>query len=310
MRLALFNDWRLGAVDDEGTVADVTAALPWPHDGDPLGAGWWVRLCRDFPGLRARLDDAARAAPRLPLGEVTLRAPVLNPGKIIACASNYAEHVAEMRDRVLPATNGAVERWLLDFDVFLKAPSSVCGPADTVVLPALVAPQPSPAEPEWSERAPQVHHEAELTLVIGTGGSDIPESEAMAHVLGYTIGLDMTVRGSGDRSRRKSYDTFTPLGPWLTTADQAGDPHDIDIELLVGGEPRQRVSTAAMLTRIPRIIAHASRCMRLDPGDVIMTGAPPGVGPVRDGDEIQVSMSGLGSMRLPVRAASAAAVRR
>jgi 2-keto-4-pentenoate hydratase/2-oxohepta-3-ene-1,7-dioic acid hydratase in catechol pathway len=294
MRLALFDNLRLGAVDPHhGTVADVTHALPYPHTADHLGAGWWRQLCRDYTDLLPRLETAARRADPLRLSQVRLRAPVLNPGKIIACASNYADHVAEIRDHVMArqVRNGGT--WLLNFDVFLKAPTSISGPADPVVLPA------GPLE-----AGHPIHHESELTLVIGRGGKDVDEASALSHVFGYTIGLDMTERGDGDRSRRKSYDTFTPLGPWITTAEEVPDPHALDIELRVDGKVRQKVTTSDMITTIPQIIAEASRAMRLEPGDLIMTGAPPGVGPVSHGNTIDVAISRLGRMNLPVRAAS------
>jgi 2-keto-4-pentenoate hydratase/2-oxohepta-3-ene-1,7-dioic acid hydratase in catechol pathway len=120
-------------------------------------------------------------------------------------------------------------------------------------------------------------------------------------VLGYTIGLDMTVRGEGDRSRRKSYDTFTPIGPWLVTSDEVGDPQALEIGLNVNAEPRQNVHTSTMLTPVAKLIAYASEIMRLAPGDVVLTGAPPGVGPVRDGDTIETWISRVGRVRLPVR---------
>jgi 2-keto-4-pentenoate hydratase/2-oxohepta-3-ene-1,7-dioic acid hydratase in catechol pathway len=178
------------------------------------------------------------------------------------------------------------------FDVFLKAPSSIVGPGEPVVLPA---------EPVATGK--EIHHEGELTFVIGRGGAQIAESDALDHVLGYTIGLDMTVRGEGDRSRRKSYDTFTPIGPWLVTADEVGDPHDLQVTLSVNGSLRQDVRTSTMTTRIPVIVAYASSVMRLDPGDIVMTGAPAGVGPVVAGDEIVTTIERIGSMRTPVRAA-------
>src|SRR5215210_6841715 len=132
MKLAIFDDHRLGAVSAGGsTIVDLTGALPWPHDPDPLGAGWWVRLCRDFAWLRPRLEAAADDGPTRPLASVRLRPPVLNPTKIIACAVNYAEHVDEMRDAVLSGVAGRAAAWMLDFDVFLKAPSSVVGPEDS-----------------------------------------------------------------------------------------------------------------------------------------------------------------------------------
>lgn len=290
MKLALFDDWRTGVVlAGEGAVVDVTPALPWPHDPDPVGNGSWVRLCRDFRALRPRLLDAAATGTRRPLPGVTLRPAALNPTKIIACASNYSGHVAEMRT-VMPEQTAGSGRWLLDFDLFLKAPSSLCGPGDAVLIPlGLIGPD------------AEVHHESELTIVIGTGGRDIPENQARNHVLGYLPGIDVTVRGPGDRSRRKSHDTFTPVGGWLTTADEIPDPHDIDIRLTVCGELRQSVNTGTMITRIPQIVAYASQVMRLEPGDLIMTGAPPGVGPIHPGDVMEVTMTGLSPMRIPVK---------
>jgi len=219
---------------------------------------------------------------------VRLRAPVLNPGKIVACAVNYAEHVAEMAS-VHQRVGGDRPAWLMRFDVFLKAPSSIVGPADAVVLP-----------PVPVAEGREIHHESELSFVIGKGGANIPERKAFDHIAGYTIGLDMTVRGEGDRSRRKSYNTFTPLGPWLTTADEIADPHALRITLSVNGETRQDVDTATMSMRIPAIVAYASSVMRLDPGDVVLTGSPSGVGQVKAGDVIDTSITGLGSMRIRV----------
>jgi 2-keto-4-pentenoate hydratase/2-oxohepta-3-ene-1,7-dioic acid hydratase in catechol pathway len=287
MKLALFDDHRLGLVVDGGLV-DVTAALPWPHDPDPLTAGWWRRLCRDLAAVRPALLDAA-GGEVIPLEAVRLRAPVLGPSKVIAAASNYAAHVEEMHG-VQERTLGRVESWMMRFDVFLKAPSSVSGPADDVVLP-----------PELVAAGEEIHHESELVVVIGGGGRHIGEESALDHVLGYTIGLDITVRGAGDRSRRKSYDTFSPVGPWVTTADDVGDPGDLDIHLRVNGADRQRVNTSTMLTKVPAIIAHASSIMTLLPGDLVFTGAPPGVGPILPGDVLDVAISRLGRMRLRVR---------
>jgi 2-keto-4-pentenoate hydratase/2-oxohepta-3-ene-1,7-dioic acid hydratase in catechol pathway len=291
VRIALFDDWRLGLVDPDGrTIRDVTHAVHGRSGGDPCGAGWWVRLCRDFAEAAPELTCAASAAPAVPLSSVRLRPPVLNPTKIVATASNYGEHVSEMREAVLARVAGRVEAWLLDFDVFLKAPSSVIGPGGEVVLPRAAL-----------DRGKEVHHESELALVIGRGGAGIPEAEALDHVLGYLVGLDMTVRGDGDRSRRKSYDTFTPLGPWLTTADEVADPQALDIRLEVGGALRQKATTGEMLVSIAGIVAYASSVMRLEPGDVILTGAPPGVGEVHPGDRIEASITGLGTLGVDVR---------
>ncbi|MQA13252.1 MAG: FAA hydrolase family protein [Pseudonocardiaceae bacterium] len=294
MKLALFDDHRLGAVvggDDDSTagLVDITDALPWPHDPDPLTAGWWRRLCRDFDQVRDALRDAAAAGSPVPLDEVRLLAPALNPSKIVAAASNYAAHVEEMHG-VQQRTLGRVESWMMHFDVFLKSPSAMAGPCDEIVLPA--------AELEAGH---EIHHESELVAIVGRGGKDIPVAGALDHVLGYTIGLDITVRSPADRSRRKSHDTFAPLGPWITTADEAGDPADLDIALQVNGTDRQRVNTRDLLTGVGEIVSYASHMMTLLPGDVLFTGAPPGVGPIAPGDVLDARISRLGRLRLPVR---------
>src|SRR5690606_27661196 len=130
-----------------------------------------------------------------------------------------------------------------------------------------------------------------LVVIVGKGGRDIPRAEALDHVFGYTIGLDITVRSPADRSRRKSYDTFSPLGPWVTTTDEVPDPGALEILLELNGEERQHVKTADMITDVPSIISYASSVMTLVPGDVIFTGAPPGVGPIVAGDRLDASIS-------------------
>jgi 2-keto-4-pentenoate hydratase/2-oxohepta-3-ene-1,7-dioic acid hydratase in catechol pathway len=136
---------------------------------------------------------------------------------------------------------------------------------------------------------------------VGKGGKDIAPCDALSRIAGYTIGLDITVRGKADRSRRKSYDTFSPLGPWLVTSDEAADPADMDIELERNDVTKQKVSTRDMLVPVQDIVAYASRVMTLLPGDVLFTGAPPGVGPIEPGDTLRVRISRLGEMGLTVR---------
>ncbi|MBY3555743.1 fumarylacetoacetate hydrolase family protein [Modestobacter lapidis] len=299
MKLALFDSAagmaRLGVVTtgpdgsaEGASVVDVTGALPWAHDPDPVTAGWWRALCRDFELLRPVLEKAVAEGPAVSLGEVSLRAPVLSPSKIVAAASNYGEHVAEMHG-VQERTLGRVEAWMMEFDVFLKAPSSIVGPGAAVVLPDEVV-----------ARGFEVHHESELVIVIGAGGRDIPLDRAMEHVLGFTAGLDITVRSPADRSKRKSYDSFSPLGPWIVTRDEAGDGGDLDILLTSGGQVRQSVNTADLLTPVPQIVAYASSIMTLNPGDVLFTGAPPGVGPITAGETLEMTISRIGAMTVTV----------
>ena len=274
MKLAIFDDYCLGAVvDDDTAVVDLTSLVPG-HDTDPVGAGWWVRVCRDFDDLQVSFERHAKDGRRVRLADVTLRAAALNPGKIIAAAANYAGHKAEMRRRNPDAPKRPEpDAWLGRFGVFLKAPSSVIGSGQAVEVPLLAL-----------DAGRDVHHESELAVVMGRGGRNIKAADAFAHVLGYTIAIDVTVRGEGDRSYRKSLDTFTPLGPWVVTRDEIADPHDLRITLSVDGQARQDVSTGDMEARVGEIIEYASAAMTLHPGDVLSTGAPPGVGPIVPGN--------------------------
>jgi 2-keto-4-pentenoate hydratase/2-oxohepta-3-ene-1,7-dioic acid hydratase in catechol pathway len=291
MRLALFDDDRLGVVDAAGAaLVDVTAAVPdWSND--VLGAGWWVRLVRDFAQRRDALERAAHGGAPIPLDRVRLRAPALNPTKIVAAAANYAAHVEEMRGGVLERVAGGVDPALLDFDVFLKAPSALCGPSNQIVLPhgPLVD-------------GKEIHHECELTVVIGRRAHAVRAADALAHVFGYTIGLDVTVRGKGERVRRKSYDTFAPIGPWVTTADEIPDPMTLDIALTIDGTTRQAVNTRDMTVGVADLIEYASAAMTLEPGDLLMTGAPPGVGEIHPGETLVCTISRIGSFAIGVAA--------
>ncbi len=285
MKLALFDENRLGLVSqDERSLVDVTSAVPW-HDADPT-SGWWRRLCREFDSIVPRL--ASTHGPVRVLDDVRLRAPVLNPSKVIACAINYPDHAAEMPN-VMERTGTARPDWMLRFDVFLKAPSSIAGPAEAIRLPDVLV-----------RRGSEIHHECELAVVIGRGGARIAAMDARSHILGYTIGLDVTERGEGDRSRRKSWDTFTPLGPWLVTADEVMDAAALTIDLEVNGQTRQHARTRDMVMGVPEIIEYASGVMRLEPGDVILTGAPAGVGEIHHGDILEARIDRIGLLRVPV----------
>jgi 2-keto-4-pentenoate hydratase/2-oxohepta-3-ene-1,7-dioic acid hydratase in catechol pathway len=151
---------------------------------------------------------------------------------------------------------------------------------------------------DWPDR--RIDHEVELALVIGRKGFRIPESQALSHVAGYMIGLDMTIRGTEDRSFRKSLDTFTVLGPWLVTADELGDPSRLDLEITVNGQPRQKSNTALLIWNVQKLIAYASQAYTLYPGDVIMTGTPEGVAPVVPGDTMRARIERIGQMQVAV----------
>ncbi|WP_432198262.1 fumarylacetoacetate hydrolase family protein [Streptomyces sp. bgisy027] len=281
MKLALFDGGRIGVVKDSEMV-DVTSAVPDFSSG--YAQNHWLRLCADFEELRESLEQAAATGPRLPIEQVTLDAPVLNPSKIVCAAANYDEHLAEM-DPILTDAQRASAAWFLAFDVFLKAPSSIIGPGDDIELPDLPN---------------AIHHECELVLVIGKTARNVDAADALDHVLGYTILIDVTVRGDGDRTRRKSYDTFCPVGPWLVTADEIGDPQQLDITLNVNGVSRQSVNTSTMKVPIDQMIAYASSVMTLHPGDLLTTGSPPGVGAINPGDRLHAHIEKIGAMQLGV----------
>jgi 2-keto-4-pentenoate hydratase/2-oxohepta-3-ene-1,7-dioic acid hydratase in catechol pathway len=217
----------------------------------------------------------------LPLEAARLLPPVV-PGKIIAIGRNYATHAAE-HDAEVP------ELPLM----FLKAVSAVIGPGDTILLPP---------------QSRQVEHEAELAVVIGEGGRWIRPEEAQAHILGYTVGNDVTARDlqrkDGQWSRAKGFDTFCPLGPWIETEL---DPSDALIRCTVNGQLRQMASTRDMIFPVRQLVAFISSVMTLRPGDVILTGTPAGVGPLLAGDEVTAEIDGLGRMVNPVRADARAA---
>jgi 2-keto-4-pentenoate hydratase/2-oxohepta-3-ene-1,7-dioic acid hydratase in catechol pathway len=250
-----------------------------------------VRLGRDFERRRGALERLAANGAPIPLTRVRLRAPALNPTKIVAAAANYAAHIEEMRGGVLERVAGGVDPALLDFDVFLKAPSALCGPSDRIVLPhgPLVD-------------GKEIHHECELTVVIGKRATAVDAARALDHVFGYTLGLDITVRGKGERVRRKSYDTFAPLGPWVSTADEVGDPMDLDITLAIDGTTRQAVNTRDMTIGVADLIVYASAAMTLEPGDLLMTGAPAGVGEIHPGETLVCTIARIGSFSIGVAA--------
>ena len=291
MRLCRFNDDRIGLV--RGTlVHDVTgivdAELRLPRYPLPQGDLLIAQLDRLRPALEAAADRAAT----LPVEAVRLRSPVANPSKIIGTPANYRAHAEEARrDAEIAVYAQANARSIEEQGLFLKATSALVGPAEGVAL-------------RFAER--RTDHEAELGLVIGRRVSNIAEADALSCVAGYAIALDMVIRGTEDRSLRKSLDSYAVLGPWLVTADEIGDPGRLSFALEVNGERRQTANTSEMILSIPRQIAWASSFYTLHPGDIIMTGTCAGVGRVMPGDVMSVRFDGIGSMTVPVRAAGTA----
>ncbi|WP_406071075.1 fumarylacetoacetate hydrolase family protein [Micromonospora sp. NBC_01638] len=188
---------------------------------------------------------------------VGLLAPVERPGKILAVGLNYLKHIEEVGKATPPVPL-----------IFAKYPSAVTGPHDVIELnPGVTA---------------EVDYECELAVVIGAQARRVDPAQALNHVLGYCVANDVSARdvqrGESQISRSKGLDTFCPVGPWITTADEVADPHQLDIRTTVNGEIRQDSNTEDMLFDVPFLIAYLSQTMTLHPGDVILTGTPPGVG--------------------------------
>jgi 2-keto-4-pentenoate hydratase/2-oxohepta-3-ene-1,7-dioic acid hydratase in catechol pathway len=216
-----------------------------------------------------------RQEAELPLASVRLLAP-LQPSKILCIGRNYAEHARE-REVEVPKVP------LL----FMKPPSSLTNPGEAIILPP---------------QSQQVEHEGELVVVIGKRGRNVTVEAAQSYIYGYTVGNDVTARdlqhSDGQWTRAKGFDTFCPIGPWV---DTEFDPADVIITCRVSGQPRQMASTRDMVFNVNMLIAFISSVMTLEPGDLIFTGTPAGVGPLVDGDEVVVEIEGLGKLSNPVR---------
>jgi 2,4-diketo-3-deoxy-L-fuconate hydrolase len=296
MRLCRFDRNRLGVVEGD-SVWDVTGAIAeiptptWPY---PLGDA----LIANLDKVVAAAAKLRKTVPRKALSEVTLYSPVTAPTKIMAAPANYRLHISiDAQDPgvdqgVHAKSLEGVDRPVEKLGIFLKASSAVVGPGEGIAL-------------KWPDR--RNDHEVELAAVIGKVARDVPRAEALDYVCGYTVGLDMTVRGAEDRSFRKSADGYAVLGPWLVTADEVPDHEALTIWLELNGQPRQRSSTGATIVNLPELIEIASSVYTLYPGDVILTGSPEGVSEVKPGDVMRAGCDGIGEMTVNLRAYKAPA---
>ena len=284
MKYCRYNDNRIGVVRG-AEVFDVTAAvdaLPAHRYPFPIGDA----LVANLDSLRGEMERLADAATGVPVSSVSFLSPVANPTKVIGVPVNYQAHADEARadaEVSVAARRGSIE----EQGLFLKANSALVGPSEGVAV-------------RFPDR--RTDHEAELGLIIGRTACDVAYDEALDYVAGYAIALDMVVRGTEDRSMRKSVDTYAVLGPWLTTADEIADPDAIAFELSVNGETRQKSSTDLMIMDCRRQIEWASGFYTLHPGDIIMTGTCEGVSRVLPGDTMHLEFAGLGAMDVPIRA--------
>ncbi len=276
MKLATFTAGaapELGAVTERGLVP-LTRGTALPTDMTGLIARW--------PELESEVRRLAEAAgDLLGLDQARLLAPIDRPGKIMAIGLNYADHIAESG---LPKPENQV--W------FCKQPSSVNGPFDPVQIPKV---------------ADTVDYEVELVAVIGARRRHISRAEAPKAVFGYCVGNDVSERTWQRQTPQwvlgKSFDTHAPFGPWITTADEFGDPHGHAIRCLVNGELRQNSNTDQLVFDVWAQVEHLSKAMTLEPGDLIFTGTPGGVGAamkpprfLKPGDRVRCEIDGLGAI--------------
>lgn len=262
----------LGALKSDGVI-DLSAVLSRNLDMTQLISRW--------EELRERVTAATATGTPIPIDQVVLQAPIARPGKIMAIGLNYGDHIAE-------SGLSAPERQLW----FVKTASSVNGPFDPIELPHV---------------SNALDYEAELVAVIGRRARHVTMEQAANVVFGYCAGNDVSVRDWQKHSTQftmgKSFDTHTPYGPWITTSDEIKDPHNLEVRCLVNGEVRQHSNTRHMVFNLYQQIAYLSQAMTLEPGDLIFTGTPGGVGAARRpqvflkaGDHVRVEVEHVGAI--------------
>ena len=282
MKICRFDDDRIGLVQGDA-VHDVSAVLaelgtfayPLPRF-DPFIA--------HLAKLKGKIEAAAKSAKPIALDRVRLLAPVANPGKVIAAPVNYTKHLQEaLADKGIH--HGNLVNEIHKAGMFLKATSAVVGAGVGVKL-------------VHTDR--RNDHEVELAIVIGRAAKNVSAAQAPGCIAGYCIGLDMTIRGPEERSFRKSPDSYCVLGPWLATPDEVPDPGALQVSLTVNGELRQDANTRELIVGVAELVAWGSSFYTLHPGDVLLTGTPQGVGPVKPGDTMLAKIDRIGSMQVTV----------
>lgn len=274
---------RLAIGDEPDRWSDPCSFL---HDAPAADTPEHARTCLVDAVRRHDEVLAALHAGELPRVDPVRRLPPVPwPRQVLGAPVNYHSHQGELG--AVRSTTGATTR---ELGLFVKASGSISGPDDKVQLPALAG--------------REFHYEGEVAVVIGRYGADIPVERALSHVAGITCALDITMRLEADRreerSMRKSFQTFTPLGPALLPLRDAGPLEEVGLRLALNGELRQEATLGQLIVDVPELVAMASAVVPLQPGDVILTGTPAGVGPLADGDRVEVRITGLPPLTLDV----------
>ncbi|MBI4497532.1 MAG: fumarylacetoacetate hydrolase family protein [Chloroflexi bacterium] len=276
MQIGFYDDFRPCILKENGVI-DISPEVEGLQAGSPQLT--LENIIINFPFLRSRLERLEREGTPIPLHQVRLRPPVPRPGKVLCGRGNFMEGV-----RVEPVR---------PLQTFFKSPDAVIGPGDTIVLPPF--------------RPVIFHHEAELAVVIGRAAHNVPEAQALDYVFGYTTAVDVSARApvegepplAGEYG--KSFDTFLPLGPAITTADAIRNPNQLQVRYWVNGQLRQDYNTSDMEHSVAYLIAALSAVMTLKPGDLILCGTNhQGLGPLQDGDVGEIEIVGIGRSSNPV----------
>ena len=282
MKICRFDNDRMGVVMD-GTIRDVTAAQDEIRAAHPYDAKSDAVIAA-LPEWRGKLEDMAAAAKPIVIDSVRLLPPIARPGKLMAAPVNYKAHIDEAQ-----ADPGIrhIERTtkIREAGIFLKSNTALIGAGDTIPI-------------RFPDR--RNDHEFEFVIVIGQECSRVKQADALDVIAGYTLGLDMTVRGPEDRSARKSCDGYAVLGPWFVTADEIADPDDVSFHGSVNGDIKQDANTKDQVLSIRELIEYASEYYTLYPGDVMYTGSPEGVSEVKAGDELHFVCDQIGEFRISV----------
>lgn len=280
MKIAIFNDDRLGVVKGD-KVVDVSESAKW-DSSNPVQS--FDYLIKHFDILKESMEKQANKGEGYLISDVHFKSPVPSTRKIWAAPVNYLDHQKEMNEMFNNAPTTIEE-----LKLFLKSPESLSGPMDPIEIP-------------FKDR--RTDHEAELGYVVGKKAKNVKAEDAKNYIFGYFALLDISIRGGEERTWRKSFDTFTPIGPWIVTADEISDPNDLAMKLWVNDELRQDGSTKHLIYDCYKCFEASTDNMTLLPGDIIATGTPEGVGPIEAGDKVKIEIEEIGEFTVDVKHAA------